>query len=895
MQAHQILIQAVLLPATLGNVLFSYQLGVKRPGWMVPSMAAAVASLAVLLASAVGGLRGPWLWAVACFCIVYPPVLIAAWRKAAREWPRDEESPAPIKRPPSTPAVSLEAENGHAVLVHGGGLRRPLARSGQPADALLPGWSVAAIHNEFPPLVVVSLAHADGQTARWIVDSQDELHDEPVTQLPATVRDALRAGVRRLQDIRDRGEAGLAAWNAVPRATRLELPADSQARVQPGEEGLTAMAGGQEHGPALPVRSDAMLLSVSLPTGIELPILKAGAVLQQADFLPGWSAESLYCDFAPFYLLELRHESGLQATWLLDDHLSCIADIKHVSQATRDALCLRAAPVIGRHLDSVLAFAEPGSDPVVDRYVRLSGDARHVLATYCGSKIKRTPTPIGSSAIPSEMPVAAAPGSEATLALRRASAEQAVTTDLHRRTLEAIVDGRFEWPSPVDGSAATLRGIFTWYDYAFFYEFVDRNGLDFVIVASDRNARVVGLVIPAANLILFDDRKPNVLDPNIWLEGNLGGGFWWLLVQQANRFPHEMALRRRTAHARPVNVLLSGSFVHIGHHLWNDLSGFEALCKAVPSEQLPTTMVIGAAETPVELFGPIEALFPAARGRIDRSLDTLDSFVRWTYRQDVWPTRITQEYVSAALRERIMGHFAGTVEAEQARDMLSAWQPSRRGAPVVVFGLRVEDRTLVNLPAFCEAFVSFMAARHPGAIVVFDGYNSRPDAVGSVNLGMVHHLADQPPEEVEAALVASLIERFAGQPITIVGTTGRSIATSLAWCRQADAAFAIWGAGLAKIRWLANLPTMAVTGHWNLVRRSDLNIYHDAAFMEAPALMVFPNPSLVADVHDHKALASGFSQGGRECFMLHTDEVLHEFDALLARALREREHAALLE
>lgn len=315
-----------------------------------------------------------------------------------------------------------------------------------------------------------------------------------------------------------------------------------------------------------------------------------------------------------------------------------------------------------------------------------------------------------------------------------------------------------------------------WEEYVQLYQFTDRNGLDFMIIASDRCTRVIGLVVLAINLILYEDHSPNSHEPNLWLHDNLGRGFWWLLVRHVNEYAHEMTLRRRTEHARPVNVLLSGSLVHIGHHLWNDLSGLEALCSVVPPEQLPTTMIIGAAEAPVELFGPIEALFPTTRGCIDRSLDTVDAFIRWTYQHDVWPTRITRDRVSSALRQRVMDHLAKANEAVQVRDTLLARQAARRRAPVVIFGLRVEDRTLVDLSAFCDAFVSFMAKRHPGATVVFDGYNCRPGVLtGPVNLGMVHHLTSQPPEDVETALVASLMERFAGEPVTIVGTQGHSV------------------------------------------------------------------------------------------------------------------------
>ncbi len=896
MQVHQIPIQVILLSTILGNVLFSFYVGLNKPGWLFPSLALALLSLAVLSVAALAKLEGEWFWAVTVYSVVYPLFLILSWRKLTRK--RDHEaSLAMIDAPPQAPALSLKSEDGHAVLVHLGDIQRPLCRAGQPVDALLPGWSVSAIHVDLAPVIIISLRHGDGRTARWIIDAASETYNEPVSQLPRTVRDTLRAGTKRkLQDIRSRDEIAFAAWNAIPRTTRLELLADLETHAGPGGDGLSAFMGGGPHdsGQVLPVCSDDDLLSAVLPTGVEIPILRDGTVLRNTDFQPGWVADALYRDFAPFYLLELRHETGTRATWLLDRHLSVIGDINRLSQTTKDELCLRAAPIIERHLASVLAFAEPGVDPVVERYVQLNGDVRRVLAMHCAGALRPPPTSLALREVPSALPVVGASAGREAIMLRRAAIERAVTVDLHRQTIQAIREGHLEWPSPVDGSAALLQGIFMWEEYVQLYQFADRNGLGFVVVASDRCTRVIGLMIPSANLILYEDRSPSSHDPNVWLHNSLGGGFWWLLVRHVNEYTHEMTLRRRTGHARPVNVLLSGSRVHIGHHLWNDLSGFEALCSAVPPEQLPVTMIIGAPDGRAELFGPIEELFPATLGHVDRSLETVDAFVRWTYRHDVWPTRITRDYVSVTLRQTVMDHLAKAEEVAQVRGALLTRPASRRIAPTVIFGLRVEDRTLVDLPAFCEAFVAFMSEHHPGTTIVFDGYNCRPGApTGPVNPGMVHHLTSQPPEKVESALVAALSERFAGQPVTIIGTTGQSIATSLAWCRHADAAFAIWGAGLAKIRWLANLPTMVITGRTNLLHRPDLNIYHDPAFVEASAPVLFPDPSLITDVHEHAALAAKFIQGGRECFQVDVDQIFDSFNLLLERALQKKQHEAL--
>lgn len=439
MQVHHALSQVILLLAVVGNIVFSYRLGLVRPSWLLPSLCLGLLSLAVLLTSAVVKLDEAWLWASTLYTVSYLCLLIVSWRTVGGQ--QEEAPPIPVQHLPQTPALLLESENGRAVLVHGGDIRRLLFRDGLPADALLPGWSAAAIHNCFSPLVVISLVHSDGQTARWIVNVLDEIYDGPVVQLPTTVRGVLRAGTgRRLQDIHSRGEAALAEWNAIPRTTRLELLADLETWAGPGEDGpnMTRAGWSDDSGQVLPVCSNDDLISVMLPTGIETPILRGETVLRHTDFQPGWTADVLYCDFAPFYLLELLHETGGRATWLLDRHLAVIGDINGLSQTTKDELCLRATPIIERHLASVLAFAEPGIDPVIERYVQLNGDARRVLAMHCAGAIRPSPTSMALREVPSALPVTGEPSGKETILLRQAAIEQAVTVDMHLQTVEAI-------------------------------------------------------------------------------------------------------------------------------------------------------------------------------------------------------------------------------------------------------------------------------------------------------------------------------------------------------------------------------------------------------------------------------------------------------------------------
>lgn len=894
MQVQNGLTAALLFFCIVSNVAFAFHLGLIRPAWLMSFIALASMSLIVLTIFVFTHPVGNWFWTVSAYSVIYPILLVGL---GVMLWPMRsiELPPAMTETSLEVPIMPLQSWNGQAVLLYPSNVRRTLHRAGQPMPALLPGWLVETIDVECAPLLIISLINEDGVLNRWVIDELSETYNEPISQLPARIRNSLRAATqRRFQAICDHDDGALASWNRIPRTTRLELLADTECQARVGEEGLIQKVGAwvNDTSQTLRVCNNDNFLSVLYPNGLEIPILMQGSVLRHSDFQPGWAAEALYRDFAPFFLLELRHENGTCATWLLDHHLSFIDDIKGIAEEVAKKLGPRATPVMERHLASVLAFADPASDPVVERYLKLSDDTRRALAVHYAGEIRLIPAALALRHIPSVLPLPAMAGKEVPCLLRQQAIEQAVTTDLHRQTIKAVLDSCLEWPSPVDGSPAALHGIFVLDEYTFFYQFVDRNGVNFVVIASDRSAKLIGLVIPSINLILFDDHAQNIRDPNGWMRDSLGGEFWWLLVHHINHYANDMAFRKRTGQACPVNVLLTSTRLHIGHHLWNDLSGLEALCYAVPLKQVPVTIIIGAADGRAEFFGPLETLCPATAGRIDRSLENIEAFIRWTYRNDVWPARITREYVSAALRRNILNHLAEAEEVKQLQAELSVQQWVENRPPIIIFGLRVEDRTLVDLYEFCVSFVTFILERYPGATIVFDGYNCRPGTTsGPVNPGMVYHLTSQPAEEFETALVMSLTEHFAGMPITVVGTTGHSIATSLTWCRHADAAFAIWGAGLSKIRWIANLPTMFITSRGNLLHRCDLGIYRDPAFMETPRPVLFPDPSLITDMHEHRALASRFIQGGRECFSVHTNLIFSAFDGFLKRLLQDRDLA----
>ena len=57
----------------------------------------------------------------------------------------------------------------------------------------------------------------------------------------------------------------------------------------------------------------------------------------------------------------------------------------------------------------------------------------------------------------------------------------------------------------------------------------------------------------------------------------------------------------------------------------------------------------------------------------------------------------------------------------------------------------------------------------------------------------------------------------------------------------------VWGASLAKFRWVCNKPGLVVSSQANLLHRDDLHIYDSERTMEAPTALLFADPACVVD------------------------------------------------
>ena len=582
---------------------------------------------------------------------------------------------------------------------------------------------------------------------------------------------------------------------------------------------------------ASPIVSDPVVLQEGVLClrldGRTVPLRMGTAPVE--SFIPGWRPVFLYTGFFPFVLLQFASDSGEAAVWIVDlDGLRLGGSLGELETGAREALRIAATPRVAHLMDAVLQPPALSLDPQARAFLRLPEAFRHDIGQLCAASALPPVHRVMLDAVPD--------GWDSVWGLDRGHVDTLLATPFQDRLLRAAEDGMLSWPGPVDGRTLTVQGSLCSDDFRFAYRLADPvHGLVCYPIVSHHHAATLGLYVPALGLMLVrDGRAAGLLDvyaPSVTA---------WL-VPLICRFGAALERYFGTGASRIASIMRGWPSIHLGHQLWNELGGVERFLMSASGPHLPEWIVPGPG---TEVWGPIDHMFPQLQGRVDRSAFNADAAIKASYDTGACLVRITSEYVSAGLRASLRRLVeADPVHGEVRRVIEGRARPD---APVILIGLRVENRTMVDLLEFCEELLERVASAFPGAILVLDGHNSGGDGQVVVSHGELD--ARRPPLEVERQIAAHLRRLQVGRDVLVVDTLGAPIRASLAWCGQADCFFSIWGASLAKYRWACNKPGLVVTSRWNLTHRDDLHIYNTPGFMEAPSELAFVDAALIQDV-----------------------------------------------
>ena len=574
------------------------------------------------------------------------------------------------------------------------------------------------------------------------------------------------------------------------------------------------------------------------PDGAVAAIRLAGRPV--AAFAPGWRPRGAALGLAPWVLLDLVHEDGSEACWILDQtcehRASALSELPEPALREIAATVARVAGAAHRNL-----LCQPHPHPVHELGC-LAGINRPMIEALLdlASPDEAAPTAIidlEAACGPDGLALRLPHGGE----LRLRAVADCLDGNIQDAFAGAMTGEGLACASPVDATRLISCDSLVVDEHRTAYRFVDAaRDLVFYVSATHALFAKSDLYIPVANLAVrrhADDATP--------LQG-LARGFLLHALQHGERLLTYLAEPRDSARPRRIATACRGpEHLHLGHHLWNELTGLDRLRRRLPPRDLPS-VIVPEADSGTELFAPIEAIFPEFAGRIDRRLRWPQTLADFVYAEGYCLLRAFDDHVTTELSRRI--RQAASRERPTAYDeRLAALLLSER-TPAILLGVRVENRTAVALEATLVAIIEHLHRRLGAVAIVLDGHNARIGHDPASSFGSFgQHPGHEHPVMAELRVARALQRRFARSPVRIVSLFGAALSRSLFWTQRSTCFVGFWGAGLAKYRWACNRPGLVLSNRWNLQQRGDLGIYHDARYQQDGTALRFIDPMGVTD------------------------------------------------
>ena len=231
---------------------------------------------------------------------------------------------------------------------------------------------------------------------------------------------------------------------------------------------------------------------------------------------------------------------------------------------------------------------------------------------------------------------------------------------------------------------------------------------------------------------------------------------------------------------------------HIGHYVWNIVSGWTPLFGAVAAEEVDTLTSFPG----WNVFGGVTALYPEQVGRAGRVL-------RPCSETELFDTMLERRALSLTLVDRFVTQDAAdrivTWSRGHCREGFGAEVDGLRAAswPLLMVTVRTGNRAWVEQEAGYIQIIGALSARYPRLGVVIDGLNTGMEQAG-------HSLMSV---EEEMRIAAAIMGACSG--VRFRNSVGCLPQESVVLAEAVDAFIAPVGAGLAKTRWVANKPGVA--------------------------------------------------------------------------------------
>ena len=581
-----------------------------------------------------------------------------------------------------------------------------------------------------------------------------------------------------------------------------------------------------------------------------VPVRNGGQPVSR--FAAGWRAVTLYAGFGPVSLLELVHDDGTTATWYLNESMNRIGGELHELPAeTRAHLVQRYKEVTDTPWNNLVVSPAPAWPSVLDGLADVNPRTLAELDSLARGPDRAQLAWTDISGADNLVLTLDDGGSARSVPVSAQHLRSILSINARQHFIAAMNAGQLTWPSPVTGKPVTrVHGLYI-DNMMTLYRCVDEEyQLVYYVCCGGHDLQTVGVLFPTILRGFYLTPMQRHLAESAC--ANLMVRMMHYINRNGRLLPEYYGQELRSF-ATP---LWGGAAFHIGHHLWNELSGLMDIVIGVAADKYPRIVVQGDPGDG-EAYGEIGRLFPELASGVERGLRDDADMIEFCCKNGIQIVRVTDSYVSADLRNRV--NRLVRISPAVDKDWILSEQLLRDRTPVVVLGLRVENRTAVDFQSFCHRIVEHLQQRLGRVAVVIDGHNARlRDGHAESYPSFTEARAAQPPIEIEARIASSLQAAFKDTTVTIIDNIGGTMDSSLFWLDKAAFFICPWGAGLAKYRWIANKPGVVVSSKWVLENKGDIHIYDDPRYMEEPAEIRFIAPRHVFDFAEEPVLIQVF-------------------------------------
>jgi len=241
-------------------------------------------------------------------------------------------------------------------------------------------------------------------------------------------------------------------------------------------------------------------------------------------------------------------------------------------------------------------------------------------------------------------------------------------------------------------------------------------------------------------------------------------------------------------------ILVCDSYVgHLGHYVWNVVSGWSRLFKLVPAEKID----IIASNRDMQIFGGVKELYPDQIVRAGEFVEIVNEQAAYQLMLERKALALTllDRHVTDDLAARIIKWCREACSSEFLAEVAAARETCK---PLLLVTVRQENRAWVEQESGLPRIINRLASDFPGLGVVIDGLNA---GIHSLDTHAYMSL------ENERQLARHIIDSCPN--VRIYNTIGCAASEGIVWCDTVDAFLAPIGAGMAKYRWITNKPGIA--------------------------------------------------------------------------------------